>query len=298
MKRTATLAALLVVVSLALGGLVALANGVPWAPSTGSASPDGSLTCSVKASCDGGEVGVFRMSSLANAKAGTPGGSSYTNVVCCGDVTGLGTSCSGTYDTVLALSDTDNAHVATTAGGAYTTEVCLSVPSGPIDCTHAATCPDGYACLATISGTTNAHVADCVTDPYATKVCCSDAAPVDCPDPGSVPWNTPAGDADCDGFPSTVAVGMYGAEADIGTDPNDGCANTTDPNDEADDRWPPDWDDTQRVNLLDLLPFKPHFNATYPDPLYEVRYDLNTDNAINLLDMLPFKPFFNLSCTP
>jgi hypothetical protein len=108
----------------------------------------------------------------------------------------------------------------------------------------------------------------------------------------------PTGDADCDGFPSTVTVGNTGAETSIGTDPADACPDTSDPNDEADDKWPPDWDDTQTVNLMDLLPFKPHFNTTYPDPLYDVRYDLNTDNAINLMDLLPFKPFFNLSCTP
>jgi hypothetical protein len=107
----------------------------------------------------------------------------------------------------------------------------------------------------------------------------------------ATPWWVPPGDGDCDGF-STTDEGV------IGTDPADACANTPDPNDEADDRWPPDWDDTQTVNLLDVVPFKPHFNATYPDPLYEVRYDLNTDNAINLLDMVPFKPFFNVSCTP
>jgi hypothetical protein len=53
------------------------------------------------------------------------------------------------------------------------------------------------------------------------------------------------------------------------------------------------------VNLPDLLPFKPRFNATDPlDPKYHPRYDLNVDGGINLLDLLPFKPFFNVSCTP
>jgi hypothetical protein len=60
--------------------------------------------------------------------------------------------------------------------------------------------------------------------------------------------------------------------------------------------WPPDWDDSQTVNLVDLLPFKRHFRTTDPsDPLYNARFDLNTDGAINLLDVLVFGPFFPLS---
>jgi hypothetical protein len=233
------------------------------------------------------------MSSLTNFHVGAPGASSYDWAVCCGGVTGLDNECSGNYYTVLALSGTDNAHAATTVNGAYTTEVCLSVPSGPINCSYATTCPDDWACLATISGSRNAQITDCVTDPYEKKVCCSDAEAVDCPDPDWVPWSNPAGDVDCDGFPSSVTVGVRGAESDIGTDPSVHCDNGTGLPD-----WPPDWDDSQTVNLLDLLPFKPHFNATYPDLLYEERYDLNTDDAVNLIDLLPFKPFFNVSCTP
>jgi hypothetical protein len=112
-----------------------------------------------------------------------------------------------------------------------------------------------------------------------------------CPDTPT-PWLTPFGDGDCDGFTDTD-------EDALGTDPAVRCASTPDPDDEDPDPWPPDWDDSQTVNLLDLLPFKPHFGATDPlDPKYDPRFDLNIDNAINLLDLLPFKPFFNLSCTP
>ncbi|GAG43963.1 unnamed protein product, partial [marine sediment metagenome] len=123
------------------------------------------------------------------------------------------------------------------------------------------------------------------------------AATGDCPNPDAWPWQVPANDPDCDGFPSTVPVGIRGAETTIGTDPLDPCADTPDPNDEADDRWPPDWDDSQTVDLLDVLSFKPHYGATDPsDPKYDARYDLNTDGAINILDLLPFKPFFRLTC--
>jgi hypothetical protein len=151
---------------------LALALGVRWAFSTGAASATNGLACDVKTSCDVGEVEVFRMSATANAHAGTPSGSSYDYVVCCGGVTGLGTNCSGVHHGVLSLSAADNAHVASL--GQYPTEVCLSADTvETVDCVYGADCAADYACLATISGTTNAHVADCDgLDDYATKVCC------------------------------------------------------------------------------------------------------------------------------
>jgi hypothetical protein len=139
--------------------------------STSEASPS-SLACSVKASCSGSEVAVFRMSSTSNAHAGTAGSSSYGDVVCCSGAAGLGTNCSGVHDTVLFLSATDNAHVASNAG--YTTEVCLSTTTEEaVDCSYGSVCGFGHTCLATISGSTNAHVANCDgADDYGIKVCC------------------------------------------------------------------------------------------------------------------------------
>ena len=142
------------------------------APGASSAAPAtaGSLACSVRdTNCEATEVAVFRMSSLANAHAEVPGGTTYGKVVCCGGVVGLDNSCSGTYETVLTLSDTGNAHVASDAS--YATDACLSVGAGTVDCTYGDTCGGGSACLATISNSTNAHVADC--DGYTTKVCCT-----------------------------------------------------------------------------------------------------------------------------
>ena len=98
-------------------------------------------------------------------------------------------------------------------------------------------------------------------------------------------------DSDSDGFTN-------GEEAVIGTLPLDPCPDTLTFNDEDPDPWPPDWDDSQSVDLMDLLPFKPHYGATDPsDPEYQSRYDLNMDGAIHIFDLLPFKPFFNLSCS-
>jgi hypothetical protein len=97
-------------------------------------------------------------------------------------------------------------------------------------------------------------------------------------------------DRDGDGFTD-------GEEAFMGTLPLDPCPDTLTVNDEDPDPWPPDWDDSQSVDLMDLLPFKPHYGAADPsDPLYEPRYDLNMDGGIHIPDLLPFKPFFNLSC--
>jgi hypothetical protein len=153
-----------------------------WALSTSSASSAGGLACSVKPAdpgCDtgAGEVAVFRMSSISNAHAAAAGDPTYTNLVCCGGVTGLGTSCSGNHKAVLTMSAPDNAHVA--SDGSYPTEACLSAGAGnAVGCTYGASC-GGFACLATISGTSNAHVADCNgVDDYATKVCCYAGPPV------------------------------------------------------------------------------------------------------------------------
>ena len=176
-------AALVVILLLALlGSVAALALSAPWNSRVGSVSATNGLACSVKPAdpgCDtgAGEVAVFRMSSTSNAHAGTPGGSSYGNVVCCSGVTGLGTSCSGTYDTVLRLSAANNAHVQDT--GSYSTEVCLSAGTPVVRCLFAASCTGGYACLVTASGTDNAHVGDCDgTDDYASKVCCYAGDPI------------------------------------------------------------------------------------------------------------------------
>ena len=98
------------------------------------------------------------------------------------------------------------------------------------------------------------------------------------------------GDGDYDGFAD-------GIELFVGTDAVDACAATPAADDEPVDPWPPDFNDSQHVNLLDILPLKPHFGATDPtDPLYDPRFDLAPDGRINLVDVLKIKPFFGTSC--
>ncbi len=96
-------------------------------------------------------------------------------------------------------------------------------------------------------------------------------------------------DDDDDGFSDTV-------ELLVGTDHLDACAHTPVAGDESDDRWPPDWDDSQSVNILDVLQFKPRFGSSSSDGAYSPRFDLNIDDSIDLLDILPFKPYFGDTC--
>ena len=148
--------------------VMGVVRGLPWSAGETASS---ALTCSVKVSCDAGEVAVFRMSGQANAHAGTAAGSAYANTVCCSGPAGLSTAATGCYGTVLTLSAADNAHAA--SDGSYATKATLSAPNTAIDCVYGATCDSDYSCLATISGTTNAHIADCDgTGDYPTKVCC------------------------------------------------------------------------------------------------------------------------------
>jgi len=266
-----------------VGGLVALALGVPWAFNTGAAAPTGNLTCNVKAACDAGEVEVFRMSSTSNAHAGTPAGSGYGYSVCCGEVCHLSTSCSDVHDTVLTLSAADNAHVA--PDGSYGTGVCLSVPYGVADCTYGPSCAAGYECVATVSGDTNAHVADCDgMDDYATKVCCRIVD--DCDNDGILDPDEP--DDDDDAFDDDV-------ESYLDTDSCDDCTN--DPG--VHDAWPLDINMDKFVTVAgDALYFRGHIGATPGSPEWWQRLDLNADNYITVAgDALLFRGMIGETCT-
>ena len=115
-----------------------------------------------------------------------------------------------------------------------------------------------------------------------------------------MPWSTPPGDADCDGY-STADEGV------IGTDPLDPCANTPSANDEADDCWPSDFDDNQVINILDVggvlppvfqsSPGAPDTNGdTVPD--WSERADLVPNGFINILDVgMTLPPYLGYMCT-
>lgn len=110
-----------------------------------------------------------------------------------------------------------------------------------------------------------------------------------CPDwPNSTqalpPWTVPPDDPDCDAWPTND-------ETFIGTDPGDACGS---------DAWPADINGDFAVNIFDLnFLGPPVLFSQWPDPPYELRYDLDPDNVINVFDLNTLAPpvFFG-TCTP
>ncbi|MEK7599168.1 MAG: hypothetical protein AAB474_01800 [Patescibacteria group bacterium] len=133
----------------------------------------GTLYCVVDTSCGAASTTVFRMQSISNSHAGTPAGSTYTNLVCCGGVTGLGTNCSGTYQLLGTLSGSNNAHFEDSLKTNYssTNDICLSVTSGSVSAATSTSCAGYDTTVASFSGSsgTNAHVGNSAA--YTTKIC-------------------------------------------------------------------------------------------------------------------------------
>lgn len=105
-------------------------------------------------------------------------------------------------------------------------------------------------------------------------------------------WPVPSDDPDCDGISTT-------AENAMGTRPLSACAGTSAANDESTpDSWPFDYNDDQRISLIDLIAYVEKFNSYDPNPTYDPRYDLNASGGITLADILMYIPVFNRTCTP
>ena len=69
------------------------------------------------------------------------------------------------------------------------------------------------------------------------------------------------------------------------------CPDTAIPNDEEFDSWPPDFDNTKKVDIVDVLALKP----VYGTP--SARHDLNASGGdIDIVDVLALKPVFMDSC--
>lgn len=131
------------------------------------------------------------------------------------------------------------------------------------------------------------------------------AGPDNCPSwPNALqnlpPWPISVGDPDCDGY--TTADENF-----MGTDPNLACSATgiithpgdsTKVNDETVDNWPPDFNDSQKVDIFDIIVLKPAFFKSLGQPGYNARVDLNASNKIDIFDIIRLKPFFFLTCTP
>lgn len=93
-------------------------------------------------------------------------------------------------------------------------------------------------------------------------------------------------------------------EAFLGTDPLDDCPDVTGtpglcpgPTCDGHDAWPPDNNVDTRVNILDVLNFKPSLVSQFMDPDYDRRFDLDADQRITIMDVLSLKPTINTQCS-
>ena len=91
-------------------------------------------------------------------------------------------------------------------------------------------------------------------------------------------------DPDLDGFKT-------GVERYLGTDPAVKCNNGLGLPD-----WPVDFDNSQLVDISDVLVLKPIFNVGLTATGFPRRQDLIADALIDISDVLVLKPVFNASC--
>jgi hypothetical protein len=169
----------------------------------------------------------------------------------------------------------------------------IYVTDGPVN---------GPGVLKVIDGVTSSVVSAITLDPYAEGVAVNpqiNRVYVTHFVAGKVSVLGLEGDGDYDGFAD-------GTELFVGTDAVAACAATGTADDEALDAWPPDFNDSRNVNLVDLTgvpnSFKNSFGATDPDPNYFARFDLSMDGLINIVDLVgvpnSFKSTFGMSCAP
>ena len=64
----------------------------------------------------------------------------------------------------------------------------------------------------------------------------------------------------------------------------------------AHDAWPPDFDQDQHVDIIDVLYFAPVIASIVGDPRYDPRFDLDANEAINIIEVLIMAPFMMKSC--
>jgi hypothetical protein len=124
------------------------------------------------------------------------------------------------------------------------------------------------------------------------------------PDQTLPSWSVPpSGDPDCDGAGTSASFGFLASETFVGTDPNDGCADTTTPNDERGPAfgeplspWVPDTNDNGLVQIGDLLSVGAALNTSPPNPNYTNRFDWNGNGSVSISDLLTVGAFLNKPC--
>ena len=132
-----------------------------------------------------------------------------------------------------------------------------------------------------IMGLPNLSAAPCVTGPTPAEI-------------SAVVMNYGLLDSDGDSLGLGPAPGGFfpnATELFIGTDPEDPCADTSTPNNEDPDPWPPDFNDTRKVTVGDLVLFSAHYNNP---STYDHRYDLNASGppTITSGDLVIFTQYY------
>lgn len=161
MKKT------LFAVSFATGFIFLFLWGAPYAQAA--------LSCAISASCSAPSIVLFRMSGTSNSHAELPSQANYSNLVCCGGVTGLGNACAGNFAIVAKLSGLTNAHVERNTESLYPQNACVSASAGDtVAVGYAADCSTlgaDYVAAASMSGggITNSHVGNSTA--YPNKIC-------------------------------------------------------------------------------------------------------------------------------
>jgi hypothetical protein len=93
-------------------------------------------------------------------------------------------------------------------------------------------------------------------------------------------------DTDGDGFDDAV-------ETFIGTDPLQPCSRTAAANDEELDAWPPDFNDDQKVSVVDVAMMRSAYGSTSSN---NKRYDLNANGIVNISDVVLIRAAYGASC--
>jgi putative hemolysin len=102
-------------------------------------------------------------------------------------------------------------------------------------------------------------------------------------------------DDDSDGFSNRF-------ERDLGTDPADDCADTSDANDETGagvSPWPPDFNDNGFIDIGDLVALRNHWVPL--GETYAARFDLNANGLCDIADLVILRTYWpgtgNDTCT-
>ena len=105
-----------------------------------------------------------------------------------------------------------------------------------------------------------------------------------------------ANNIDTDGDSTASSTYQNYKEIFMQTDPLVDCPQVSG----SHDAWPPDFNASRNVNILDIVQLTPPvFGKSPPDPNYSKRKDLNASGSINILDIVQLTPpVFGTSCTP